>query len=348
MGQNDERRDETDGFHDIVLGRVTSGRAFVLEAPKEIETIWGTDDRVLWSKGEALLIVGPTGVGKTTLTGQLLEARLGITDHVLGFAVTPGKERVLYVAADRPPQVARSLRRLFDESHADVLEDRLRVWAGPLDVDLARVPETLAEIAKVVNADTVIIDSLKDVAMRLSEDESGQGISRAFQTMLSEGIEVIALHHQRKGSPGDKPKSLADVYGSTWITAGVGSVILLWGEAGNALVELRHLKQPGSEVGPLKVCHDHEAGRTAIEKGFELLRYLRTHPQGATATEVAKAKFEASKPSDNQRKQAERELKRAERNGLVHREGGPARFGGNAEGARYFLVERHRSVADSN
>jgi hypothetical protein len=34
------------------------------------------------------------------------------------------------------------------------------------------------------------------------------------------------------------------------ITAGAGSVVLLWGAAGDPIVEWRHLKQPAAEVGP--------------------------------------------------------------------------------------------------
>src|SRR5688500_9512898 len=42
--------------------------------------------------------------------------------------------------------------------------------------------------------------------------------------------------------------------------AGAGSVILLWGEPGGALVDLTHLKQPAGDVGPLRVFHDHATG----------------------------------------------------------------------------------------
>ncbi len=61
-----------------------------------------------WVEGEALLIVGPSGVGKTTLTGQLVRARMGLGDGlVLGMPVSPGR-RVLYLAMDRPAQIARA------------------------------------------------------------------------------------------------------------------------------------------------------------------------------------------------------------------------------------------------
>jgi hypothetical protein len=41
-----------------------------------------------------------------------------------------------------------------------------------------------------------------------------------------------------------------DVYGSTWLTAGTGSVILLHGEPGDPIVSMHHLKKPVAEGGP--------------------------------------------------------------------------------------------------
>ena len=88
----------------------------------------------------------------------------------------------------------------------------------------------------------------------------GGNVNRAVQYVVVEGIEVVGLHHQRKGQGGAKPNGLEDVYGSTWLTAGMGSVVLLWGAAGDPNVELRHLKQPVAEVGPLRIEHDQLTG----------------------------------------------------------------------------------------
>jgi hypothetical protein len=54
------------------------------------------------------------------------------------------------------------------------------------------------------------------------------------------------------------------VYGSTWLTSGLGSVIVLDGKPGDPTVELRHLKQPAEPVGPLTLRHDHTAGVTVL------------------------------------------------------------------------------------
>jgi hypothetical protein len=288
------------------------GGAWLLDTPPGIPAVWGRDDEVLWADGETLLVVGPAGVGKTTLAGQLLYGRLGLLDDnkVLGYPITPG-ERVLYLAMDRPRQISRAFARLARPEHRAMLDDRLVTWQGPPPRDLAKYPEVLAYMANEAKADTVFIDSLKDAALGLSDDEVGAGLNRAFQMALAEGKQVIGLHHQRKqGSDGVKPKQLDAVYGSTWITAGAGSVVLLWGHPGDSVVELTHLKQPGAPVGPLQIEHDHTTGLSSVHRGFDVLVFLRGRPNGVTAAEVAKARYGKETPSPNQERTARRQLDR--------------------------------------
>lgn len=310
--------------------RLVDGAAFILDQPTEVPAIWGEGQRVLWAHGEGLALVGPVGTGKTTLTGQLVRARIGLQTEVLGFPVVPSASRVLYLACDRPPQIARSMRRIMGEEERDVLADRLVVWKGPPEQDLARHPEVLTELAVRAGADTVVIDSLKDVAIKLTDDEVGAGMNRAVQMALVEGIETVCLHHQRKATGAiPKPKGLEDVYGSVWLTAGMGSVILLWGAAGDPIVELSHLKQPAEAVGPLKLVHG-EDGTTSVLDGLDVFDIVRTRP-GTTVLDVAKAIFETTTPSVNEKEKARRRLDRLVPDHL-HREDGKA--GGDP--ARYF------------
>ena len=125
----------------------------------------------------------------------------------------------------------------------------------------------------------MVLDSLKDVALDLVKDDVGARVNHALQLALADGVQVVALHHQRKhGTDGSRPTRLADVYGSAWITAGAGSVILLWGEPGDAWVDLTHLKQPAGDVGPLRVFHDHSTGASRIDTGADPLAVLRLSP----------------------------------------------------------------------
>ena len=317
--------------------RVVSGVDFLADDPLgDLATRWGSADGVVaWAVGEPLLVVGPTGVGKTTLAAQLVGGLLGLRGEVLGLPVLP-VERVGYLALDRPKQIRRAMRRLFDLDRDQDALKRLEVWAGPLPADVGKSPELLVDLARAHHWEAVVVDSLKDLTARVADDEAGSNVNRALQHLVADGIDVLALHHQRKGQDGRRPKTLEDVYGSTWLTAGAGSVILLWGEAGSELVELEHLKQPADPIGPWRLEHDHHTGTTTILAGFDALAFLRHRPGGATLAEIAQAQW-AGTPTEAQRKRTERNLRRLARHDppLVHTTGRTRAEGGGFESARY-------------
>lgn len=323
--------------------RYETGGRWIFDTPENVPAAWGSGGEVLWAEGESLIICGPAGVGKTTIAQQLLLGRIGLRSEVLGFPVRPGARRVLYLAADRPPQAARSLRRMVRPEDRELLDERLVVHRGPLAVDLAANPNLLAELAAEAGADTIVLDSLKDLAARLSEDATGSAVNLAIQTVLAAGVEVLALHHQRKRQQGGgKPTTLADVYGSTWLTAGAGSVVLIWGEPGDAVVELTHLKQPAEPVGPLRVQHDHHAGRSFVVDQVDLAAIVATS-NGLTVMGAARAMNpDVESPGANEQAVARRRLESLVRAGLVHRED-PRRGGdGGTVPARYWPIERRR------
>lgn len=299
--------------------RLVDGAAFVLDAPTHVPAVWGDGTAVAWATGEPLMLVGPPGIGKSTVAQQLALARADVAGHldVLGMMVTPDERPVLYIAADRPGQIARSMRRMVKPLDRQFLETNLIVWRGPLAVDLVTQPTGLLELAESVGAGTVIIDSLKDVALRLSDDETGGAVNRALQLLCAAGVEVLVLHHQRKAqATNQKPKSLADVYGSAWLTAGAGSVLLLWGDPGDAIVELTHLKQPTADIGPLSVLHEHDHGRSTVADETNLTELLDTAGvEGLTARQVAERRTGTTEPGRNQVEKARRQLE-----GLVKRE----------------------------
>ncbi|WP_405436681.1 bifunctional DNA primase/polymerase [Streptomyces avidinii] len=308
------------------------GGAFFHDVPATPPAVWGAGGDVLWAEGEALLIAAPQGVGKTTLAHQLVRARLGLQETVLGFPVAPGRT-VLLLAMDRPSQTRRAGARIFGRDDPAYLNEHLVVWEGPPPFDLAKRPEILAAMCEKAKADTVIIDSIKDAAIGLSDDAVGAGYNRARQKALAEGVQVLENHHVIKRGPnGAAPNTMADVYGSTWITSGAGSVILLWGEAGDPLVSFRHLKQPMDEVGPFHLVHDHEAGTTDVQHAADLLDMARRGGvHGVTAMAAAEALFETKKASPAQREKARRRLDKLARSGLLTRvdsstPGEPARY----------------------
>lgn len=318
------------GHDDVDLeDRFKRGGNFILDQPPTPAAVWGTDDEVLWAEGEELLICGPTGVGKTTLIAQVIKARLGLGDGmVLGWPVAPTSRRVLYLACDRPRQIARAFNRIFTEEDREHLNEHMVFWPGPPPADIAKHPDTLVRLCRQADADTVVIDSIKDVAVGISEDEVGAGYNRAVQATLADGTDVLAAHHQRKASAGGHPpKKIDDVYGSTWVTAGAGSVFVLWGEAGDLAVEMSHLKQPAAQIPKLQIAHDHDAGLSEIIEGFRVMDYLRLAKSGVTAPQVARAMFSTHDVSETQIRKARRALDRLVP-AKVHRSdptpGGPA------------------------
>lgn len=294
-----------------------SGSEFIFNPKADVSPVWGEGSSVLWAAGEPFILVGPTGVGKTTITQQLIAARMGLRDEVLGYPVAMHSGKILYLASDRPNQIRRAFRRLFGPDDAKILDSDLVVWPRPPTQDFASNPDALYAMARSQGADTVVVDSAKDVVSNLNEPAQGQALNRAFQICVAADVEVLCMHHTRKKVPGTK-RSIDDVYGG-WLSAGAGSVVMLDGQPGDAVVELLHLKQPSDDVGPLRIVHDHDSGISRIDRGkVDLLQVLATTPGGMTAHALVELESETSNPSKNAVEKMRQRLDRLVREGRAH------------------------------
>jgi replicative DNA helicase len=190
--------------------------------------------------------------------------------------------------------------------------------------------------------DAVVIDSLKDVALGLSDDEVGASLNSAIQRTLVAGIEVLGLHHYRKRSQDHakkEPKSLDELYGSTWITAGAGSVLSLWGQAGDPVVTMRHLKQPAEEFGPTEITHDHDTGHSSIAPKVDLLAQMRQRGNhGLTPTQAATLISKKDRPTRSDVEKARRQLERLVTRDLAVKQ--PALLTGRGHEAAYLPAAR--------
>ena len=300
------------------LWTFTDGASFILDIPDEIPALWGSGQRVLWAKGESLMICGLQGLGKTTLAGMLVSAQLGglgdLKVHVLGQPVAQVPGKILYLAMDRPAQIARSLHRQFSDHRRDVLRDRLVIWKGPPPADIAANPSLLAELAERAGAAVVYLDSLKDAAVGLSDDVVGAGYNRARQLLLSHGVQLVELHHSIKKSNG----SVTDVYGSVWLSSGTGSIIMLTGQPGDPIVGFRHIRQPAQEIGPLMLSHDESSGTMSVLSVADPVELAKAAgDDGITAKALAAVMFDNPKPTKAEIEKARRQLDRLAADGTL-------------------------------
>jgi hypothetical protein len=267
-----------------------TGADFILDRPTGVPLQWGTEEDALWPDGEPLMVMGPQGTGKTTLLGQLVRAQLGLGEgRVLGLPVSE-VGRVLYLAMDRPRQIQRSMGRQFSEEDRAVLGERLVVRPGPPPRDLAKDPALLVALADYYRADVIYVDSLKDIALGLSDDEVAAAVNRARQALMMTGRQLCESHHTRKKDRRTK-KAVAgidEVYGSTWLTAGCGSVLQLSGNPGDIVVTFTQTKPVTVPVGPWQLLYDQAGGKVSIYRERGLVELIRASPAtGMTAREVA-------------------------------------------------------------
>ncbi|WP_425472978.1 DnaB-like helicase N-terminal domain-containing protein [Streptomyces botrytidirepellens] len=319
------------------------GWRFVSETGADREPLWGTREKSAWASGESLMIVGSPGVGKTTLAHQVILARLGLEDTVLDMPVAPSK-RVLYLAMDRPMQIAKAMARRVSVADAAVLRERLAVWQGPLPATLDKEPDLLADLAAAHQADTIVIDSLKDAVSTLVDDALAVAFHNARMRAIRNGVEIMELHHQRKaqdGTPRDARPALDRVYGSTWITSGAGSVLFITGEAGDPAVTLHHLKTPTGEIGPLHLIHDHARGTTTLDPALDPITILRAAPGGLSVRDLAAAQTGENNPGRAAVEKARRALDSMVRAGLATKAEGIAGGTGGGQQARYHASARH-------
>jgi hypothetical protein len=296
------------------------GESFLRMAMVTSPPIWGSQamDIHLWEPGESLMIVGPPGVGKSTLAHLLVWARLGLVEEVIDWPVEPSEAKVLYLAMDRPAQIGRAMSRLVRPEQWPVLKDRLVVRMGPLPVDITQEITWIRDKAQELGADLVVIDSIKDVLPKASDEERAGLYNMARQACLSIGIDWMELHHNRKAGVGNKePDTLEDVYGARWLTAGAGSVISLHGESGASVVSMKQLKTPAGEFFPRWVELDKDTGQLGLHDNLTVEGLAAKATGGTSAMMIARKVYATEKPDRSQVQAVRNKLKRLAAQGVV-------------------------------
>ena len=291
--------------HEFDLGGV------IFDQPGTIDALWGNGEEVLAAVGEPTILFSDTGIGKTTIAQRVALAAIGIGDPtVLGLDVKQIDGNVLYIAADRPRQAMRSLRRMVTEEHREILDQRWR-WERRRRIRITPDnPNVLLDAAKAAGASFMVFDSLKDMVSGLSTDEGGAAYNNAVQTCVTNSVDVFVLHHPRKASSDGRGRlKLDDMYGSAWITAGAGSIIALNGKTGEGIVKLEHLKMPSEQVGPFDTDIDYPTGTLTTIGRRDLVKWIR-EKGSFTTSEAVRYMTGKNNPTDTEKRKISRKLNR--------------------------------------
>jgi replicative DNA helicase len=313
----------SDGIPGWVL-LIVDGKTWLTSGPDHPDALWGDNQMILAVKGQPTTIAGPQGAGKSVFGQRLALGRLALVPDILGIPITPGDRNVLYLASDRPEQARLSMRRMVTDNHLDTLEARMRIWKGPPPEDVAKQPLMLRQMAEAADADLIVIDSAKDVALKLSADEVGAAYNSALQHCVAHDIEVIALHHPRKlsGETRDNPvRVLDDLYGAYWITAGNGSVIYL--QPGDFdTYTLTQLKSPVGHKAEIPYEHVIDTGDVRPPSALNLTGILeQAGDDGCSGAHIACCLYKTSDPTGAQKKAVLRALNELAEEGVAERVG---------------------------
>lgn len=320
----DEGYDQAEA--DPIGSGLIDGADWLLKGSDRPEPIWGDDATMMAVRGQATIIAGPQGAGKTTIAQALMLGAMGVPGRgeLLGLPVAPAVGTVLFLAADRPEQARLSMLRMVDPEH---VRGRLVVWQGPPPADIVQKPSVLLELAERAGAGLVVLDSLKDMAIKLSDDAVGAAMNSAIQMVVRAGIDLVGLHHPRKLGGEDstaKPRKLDDMYGSTWITSGAGSVLYLH-PTGDDVVELEQLKSPNGAYVGLTMRHDPAAGTVTkmtrvVSEVYELI--VQAGAGGVSVSFLAECQVGANgtkAQKDAARKRIERQVRALAEEGAIYR-----------------------------
>jgi hypothetical protein len=242
----------------------------VLDVPSATP-IWGDCHSPWTAEGQSTLIVGPDGTGKTTICEHYSKARIGLegwAGDLLGDPVKllPEDQNVLYLAADRPIQVMQGFGRGVNESHREMLHDRLRIWPGlpPMDLTTSAGQSWLLAMIEKFNIGLLIIDSRKDVGNVMDPREVNR-LNQLLKRLDADGVEVVIPHHPIQSAESPKhPPRITDVMGYREVYSGTGSVLMLKGKAGEGQAVLHQVKPIMEKHDKVHIAFDYSTGRANL------------------------------------------------------------------------------------
>lgn len=221
----------------------------LLEADMTID--WLIED-LLPESGLGIISAAP-GLGKTLMSIDMA-MNLAVGRDYLKWVVNR-EARVLYLSMEMPgPSFKYFLEKtsvnLTDEEKNKLNENFFIAPFGEMMIFKQKhVKDFITKIIKDVNPDVIFIDSLSQVMTDLQTDTEALAFFDEIHKMKKiHETSFIFVHHNKKPSE-NKPTTLADMYGSVFISGAVDFVLSLWKPAGNDQNLLR-LELTKARLGP--------------------------------------------------------------------------------------------------
>lgn len=158
------------------------------------------------------------------------------------------------------------MRRMVGEADRERLAEKVVVWPEALPFTLPTQPQEFVPwVESFGGVGTVVIDSLFNVAPSLTDEEGAANTNNALQSLVRAGIDVVALHHDRKRDAQARKKiTQDDMYGGRPISGGAGSIVYLDGEPNTGKFTMRLVKAPAGPVRDSELYVNFRKGRVEL------------------------------------------------------------------------------------
>lgn len=200
------------------------------------------------------LITGQPGIGKTQFSLQAA-AHIALGRDFLGFACAEPR-KVMFLSLEMDDVALKDFTRKqatqYSQEDLKLLNENFRIvpLGQPLYLNYKAQQDLLLEMMLEEGIQGVFIDSLSRAMDGPLQDEvATRNLMGWVDTIRnSHSIFTWFIHHNRKAS-GDnkKPKFLADIYGSVFITSALTSAFVLWATGTKNEIELSFVKSRQSE-----------------------------------------------------------------------------------------------------